>query len=178
MQVQLHHFKDNIMNIIQAFKRKINPFDNTFKVTGKLLIEHFNEKNELIDTRKIKNLVVTSGRALIANRLGPSALAAIGWMAVGTSSTAPSAAQTNVTAIAGTKVALDSTTIVTTTVTNDSVRYIATFGPGVSTAALVEAGLFNNAALATGDMLARTTFSVINKAAGDTVILTWTVTIA
>ena len=53
--------------------------------------------------------------------------------------------------------------------------YIATFPPGTGTGALVEAGLFN--AAAAGTLLCRTIYSVINKAAGDSLTVTWTITI-
>jgi len=50
-----------------------------------------------------------------------------------------------------------------------------TFGAGVGTGAVTEAGIFN--ASSAGTMLCRTTFSVINKAAADTLGITWTVTV-
>jgi hypothetical protein len=47
---------------------------------------------------------------------------------------------------------------------------VATFGPGVDTGAITEAGLFS--ASSSGTMFARQVFSVVNKGAGDTFILT------
>lgn len=60
--------------------------------------------------------------------------------------------------------------------TKESAQYVATFGPGVGTAAITEAGIFN--AASAGTMLARTAFPVINKGALDTLTLTWKVTVA
>jgi hypothetical protein len=54
--------------------------------------------------------------------------------------------------------------------------YSASFGAGVGTGALTEAGIFN--ASSAGTLLCRTVFSVINKAANDTMSITWTVTLA
>jgi hypothetical protein len=73
------------------------------------------------------------------------------------------------------RVGLDSSTSVTTNVTNDAVQYVATFGPGSGTGAVTEAGVFN--AATSGTMLCRTVFPVINKGALDTLVITWKVTI-
>lgn len=121
-----------------------------------------------------ENLVVNTGLAHIAGRLydSPTAMSHI---AVGTGTTAAAAADSAL----GTEVArvgLDSATNVTTNVTNDTIQYIATFAPGTGTAALTEAGIFNDPT--TGTMLARTVFPVINKGAGDTLTITWKVTVA
>jgi hypothetical protein len=93
-------------------------------------------------------------------------------MAVGTTNTAPSGAQTTLVAEAA-RVALASSTITTTNITNDSLTYAASFPAGTGTGALVEAGLFN--AGAAGTMLARVIYDVINKGALDSMTVTWTV---
>ena len=69
------------------------------------------------------------------------------------------------------RVALDSTTRATNTIT-----YVATFPAGTGTGAITEAGILN--AGATGNMLCRTVFGVVTKASGDTVVITWNVTVA
>jgi hypothetical protein len=74
------------------------------------------------------------------------------------------------------RVALTSTTQVTTTTTNDAIQYVATFNPGTATAAITEAAILN--AASAGTMLARTVFSVINKGANDTLTITWKITLA
>jgi hypothetical protein len=51
----------------------------------------------------------------------------------------------------------------------------ATFGPGVNTGAITEAGLFS--ASSGGTMFARKVFGVYTKEAGDTVVFTWQITI-
>jgi hypothetical protein len=68
-------------------------------------------------------------------------------------------------------VALDSTGV-----SNNIVTYTATFPAGTGTGALTEAGVFNDSSA--GDMLCRTTFSVVNKAAADSMIITWAITIS
>lgn len=121
------------------------------------------------------NLVVDAGLAYIASRMKDTSSAVMSHMAVGTGTTAAADAQTTLISESA-RVALTSTTIVTTSVANDSVQYVATFNPGTGTAALTEAGLFND--VTTGAMLARTVFPVINKGDLDTLTITWKVTVA
>ena len=54
--------------------------------------------------------------------------------------------------------------------------YVASFEAGDATGAVTEAGLFN--AVTGGDMLCRTVFAVVNKAADDTMTVTWTITVS
>lgn len=133
------------------------------------------DENGNIKQQGSKNLVVNPGLAFIVSRMIGTSAAVMSHMAIGTGTTAAAAAQTALVK-ESTRVALTSSTTVTTTVTNDSAQYVATFGPGVGTAAITEAGIFN--AASAGTMLARTVFPVINKGALDTLALTWKVTVA
>jgi len=127
--------------------------------------------------REDHNLVVTAGLGLITSRLIDASAAVVGWMEVGTSSTAAAASQTAlIAAVGSSRTALTGSTQVTTTLTNDTNQYVTTFVAGTGTGALVEAGLFN--ASSTGTMLARTVFSVINKGALDSLTVTWKVKFA
>ena len=92
-------------------------------------------------------------------------------MGLGTSSTAATLAQTALVTAVGVRVALTSTTV-----TTSSVAYACTFGAGVATGAITEAGIFS--ALTAGTMLCRTVFSVINKGAADTLTITWTIAVS
>lgn len=121
------------------------------------------------------NLVVGTGLAYIASRMRDATTAVMSHMAVGSGTTAAAAADTSLGTELG-RVALTSTTIVTTSVTNDAVQYIATFGPGTGTGAVTESGIFN--AASSGTMLCRTVFAVINKGALDTLTITWKITVA
>lgn len=134
------------------------------------------DENGNIKQQDEHNLVVNTGLAYIASRIKDATAGTMTHMGVGTGTTAAAAADTALGGALGARVGLDSTTIVTTTATNDSVQYIATFGAGVSTGAITEAGIFN--ALTGGTMLCRTVFAVINKGALDTLVITWKVTVA
>ncbi|MDQ3730311.1 MAG: hypothetical protein M3355_12070 [Actinomycetota bacterium] len=52
---------------------------------------------------------------------------------------------------------------------------VGDWAAGDATAAITEAGVFN--AATAGSMYSRATFAVINKAAGDTLQITWTYTL-
>jgi hypothetical protein len=56
------------------------------------------------------------------------------------------------------------------------VTYVATFPAGTGTGAVTEAGIFN--ASSSGTMLCRTVFPVVNKQSGDSMTITWTVTVS
>lgn len=121
------------------------------------------------------NLVVNTGLAYIASRMKDATSGVMTHMAVGAGTVAAAAANTALGSELG-RVTLDSTTIVTTSATNDSVQYVATFPAGTGTGAVTEAGVFN--ASSSGTMLCRTVFPVINKGALDTLTITWKVTVA
>ena len=145
------------------------------KATGNLELVLTDALGNIKEKRNEKNLVVTTGKGFIAARMGSAASAIMSHMAIGTSATVESAAQTALITQAGI-VALTSTSLITTTVSLDTVQYVATFGAGTGTGAIVEAGLFN--AASAGTMLSRTVFSVINKGASDVLTITWKVTIS
>jgi len=142
-------------------------------VQFQLLDEHGNLKEQ-----QSTNLVVNTGLRFIAESMlktTTNSPARMTHMAVGsgTNNADPAnAALQNQLA----RVDLDSSTSVTTNTTNDAVQYVATFGAGVGTGAVTEAGIFNDPTA--GTMLCRTVFPVINKGELDTLVITWKVTIA
>lgn len=143
---------------------------DSVKVKGNLIILVKDESGELKEKREVDNLVVTLGKNHIANRLTSNANVIMSHMAVGDSNTSVVVTQTGLGSELA-RVALDSTTLANATVT-----YTATYGAGVGTGSLTEAGIFN--AASSGIMLCRTNFNAVNKAAGDTIVITWNVTIS
>jgi hypothetical protein len=146
------------------------------KASGFLNLKLLDQFGNVIEDRDHTNLVVNTGLGYITSRMKDATTTAMTHMGVGTSTTAAAAAQTGLLAEIGTRATLDSTTVVTTTATNDSIQYVATFGQGISTGAITEAGLFN--ASSSGTMLCRTVFSVINKGANDSLAITWKISLA
>lgn len=137
---------------------------------GELNIVLRNQDGVIKETRNIPNLVVTVGKNYIASRMVGTASTVMGWMALGTGVTAPIVGDTTLETEAG-RVAVSSFTASTNTVTAT-----ATFGAGTATGAITEAGILNAASV--GTMLCRTTFSVVNKGAGDSLAVSWTVTVS
>ena len=144
--------------------------ESNVKATGSLKIQVIDSQGNLKEERNIDNLVVTTGKNYIASRMVGTSSTVMSHMAVGTDDTSPAAGDTALIAEAG-RVALSSFTAST-----NSVTATATFPAGTGTGALVEAGILN--ASSGGTMLCRTTFSVVNKAAGDSVAITWTITVS
>jgi hypothetical protein len=146
-------------------------FNDAIKMTGNLKLVLTDENGNIKQEEEVKNLVVTAGKGFIASRMKDATATAMTHMEVGTSSTAAAVGDTAlVAAVASSRVTLTSTTV-----TTNSVAYVASFPAGTGTGALTEAGLFN--ASSAGTMLCRTVFSVINKGAADTLGITWTVTV-
>lgn len=139
------------------------------KATGRLNIQVIGPDGTIKEEQTVDNLVVTAGLNFIASRIRDASANVMSHMAVG-SGTAPAAAANTALGTELGRVALTSTTV-----TNNQVAFVATFGAGVGTGAVTEAGLFN--ASTSGTMLCRTVFSVVNKEAADTMSITWTVTI-
>jgi len=144
------------------------------RMRGEVDIVVFNPDGSVKESRKIHNLVVNVGLAHIVSRMVGTAQAVMSHMGLGAGTTAAAAGDTALGSPLGSRVALTSTTISGTN--NEQVIYVASFGPGVGTGAVTEAGTFN--ALTSGTMLCRTVFSVVNKAAGDTMQVTWTITLS
>lgn len=140
------------------------------KASGTLQIVLRDKDGKVKDQRTVKNLVVDTGLAYIADRMADAAETAMSHMAVGTGSTAAAAGDTALGTEAG-RVSLTSTTQ-----TNEDVVYVATFSAGTATGALTEAGILN--AASGGTLLCRTVFSTVNKGASDSLQITWTVSMA
>lgn len=129
------------------------------------------EKRMIKDHRTFPNTVTTFGDKLVANRLSAATLAAPTHMAIGTGTGGTSAFNSLATELD--RNALTSTTQGTTTNDND-VIYVGDWAAGDGTGAITEAGVFN-AASGPG-MMVYSSFSAVNKAAGDTLQINWTVT--
>ena len=145
-------------------------FTESVSLKGNLEVILLDQNGNQKDYRKIENVVVAVGKQIIAARLVGNTIAVPSHMAVGTDATAAATGQTALGGELG-RVVLDSTTRVSNVLT-----YVATFPAGTGTGALTEAAILN--ASSTGNMLCRTTFSVVNKAVGDSIVITWNVTVA
>ena len=146
-------------------------FNDNLKLSGQLNIVLRDKNGNVKEERTEKNLVVTSGLGYIASRMKDASATAMSHMALGSGTTNALAAQTDLITLLGSREALDSTTV-----TTNSVAYVASFEATDATGAVTEAGIFN--ASTGGTMLCRVKFDVVNKAADDTMTVTWTITVS
>jgi hypothetical protein len=129
----------------------------------------YDENGNLKDERTIHNTVTAAGKAGIADQvLASPSLSKMGWMAVGTGSPASTLLGAEIA-----RVAFDSKNRSTNVVT-----VVATFPAGTGTGALTEAGTFDVVTANTVNMWMSASFSVINKGALDSLVITWTLTIS
>ncbi len=118
------------------------------------------------DRRFIHNTVTTNGKYGVADQilLSPT-LNKPTYMAIGTGTPAANALGTE----------LDRNALTSKTRSNAVVTFVADWAAGDGTGAITEAGVFD--AVSTGNMWMSSSFSVINKGAGDTLQITWTLTV-
>lgn len=136
---------------------------------GKVLITLLDEHGKVKEEKEFKNLVVTTGLTLTASRLLSNTDDVPSHMAIGSGST-PAAAVDTALETEVTRVALTSAANVANVIT-----FVGTYGAGVGTGVITEAGIFNAASV--GTLLNRVTFGSVNKGALDTMLITWTLTI-
>jgi hypothetical protein len=153
--------------------KSIVPLGNAL-VTGRVHIVLRGPDGEVKDEEKVNNLVVTVGRYHITDQMADQGEAAMSHMAIGTGTTAAAAGDTAL------ENELDRNALTSVTQGSDTdankVTYIGDWAAGDGTGAITEAGIFNSASA--GIMLCRTVFAVKNKGAGDTLTLTWVLTIS
>jgi len=174
----------------------IPKFQNIIECGGTLQIAHFGPDGKLIEERMYSNIVTTIGKAWIAARMKTTSIPVeMGFMAVGGNATVGSN-PTKTTPVIGdqalstggspalSELARVALTVSGGTVSGAVVTYAASFGAGTGTGALIEAGIFNVASgpvqgsgTTASAMLCKTSYDVVNKAANDSIAITWTVTI-
>ena len=107
------------------------------KLTGRLLIQKFNVNKELVYSTEVPNLIVTAGKEFVASRIVGATLDAMGYMAIGDDASTSALSQTTLV----NELARVATTSATASGVN--VTFTGTFGAGVGTGSIVEAGIFN-----------------------------------
>jgi len=138
--------------------------NDDLKLTGAVSIALNNEV-----VHETKNVVVTAGKSWVADRMN-DANTVMTHMAIGTGTNTAVVGDTTL------QTELDRNALTSTTVTDNAVAYVGTWAAADGTGAITEAGIFD--ASSSGDMLARTDFSVVNKGAADSMTVTWTITVS
>lgn len=146
------------------------------KLNGSVNVKLIGKDGKVKQEHTKHNLIVTVGKTYLAAWLAAATQSTefMSYIALGTGSTAPASGDTAL----QTELSGGGYSRVQGTLTNSANVWQnqATFNPGNGTGAITEAGLFS--ASTSGTMFARQTFSAYNKAAGDTLIVTWTVTLS
>lgn len=143
-------------------------------LTGHWRIKKYNEQGVLTEEKRGKNVITENGLEFLASFLNSAATAAstftMRYIAIGTDATAEAASNTAL----GTELARASGTV---SYTSGSIYEVtASFAAGTGTGAIVEYGLFSSSTA--GTMLSRDTESVVNKGAGDTLVVTTEITLS
>ena len=141
------------------------------KATGKVSIKLYGPDGKLKQSEESANTVVTAGKNYLAAWLDDSSQSTpfMSYIAIGTGTTAPTVGDTALqTEVVRKQGVLSSATNVW--------QNTVTFGNGEGSGAITETGLFSEASA--GTMFARKTFSAINKASADNLVITWQVTFA
>jgi hypothetical protein len=147
-------------------------FNDSIILKGELIISLDNKP-----VKRVRNLIVTTGKAWVASRMQGVADGVMTHMAIGTSTTAALVSDTTMGNEAA-RVAIDVSggvvvgRIITLTAT------IPADVPNITdpdTTPVTEAGLFDSASA--GIMLAHTVFPVINKGEFQTMSISWAITI-
>lgn len=140
--------------------------NDNIKMTGVLSII-LNGKTE--EEKIVNNMVVKVGKEFVASRIIGTSEPVMSHMAIGTNNTATVALDSALKAEVG-RVALTSTIL-----SERTMVYTALFEPGVGTGAIKEAGIFNDST--EGIMFSRAAFSTVNKAAEDSLTISWAITV-
>lgn len=137
---------------------------------GRIKFDLYDSSGKLKESREINNVVVTVGKNFLANWLTAATQADyfMRYIGLGTGTTAASASDTAL------ETELTTRSAGTLSSTTNVWQNQATFGPGVNTGAITEAGIFSDSS--GGTLFARQVFGVITKNAGDSLQVTWQVT--
>jgi hypothetical protein len=133
----------------------------------------------VIERREGRNTVVTSGKALLANRAYSDTPAVYQYMQLGTGTTAASSAQTNlVTPLASATLTARQTAETIAMSGTRTAKWEHTWtAQEFSAAGVSEVGMFNALTTSSVNMMARFVFTTVNKTQADTLKITWTLKI-
>lgn len=152
----------------------MNQMNDVIKLSGSVSVKLIGPDGQVKQQHTDHNLVVTVGKSYLAAWLAAASQSGefMTFVGLGTNSSGPVSGDTALGAefSGGGYSRSDGTLSSASNVWTNT----ATFSPGNGTGAITEAGLFS--ASTSGTMFARQVFSVYNKAAGDTMVIVWSVT--
>lgn len=174
----------------------MNNFHSQIKIVGQVDLKLYDEYNQLIEHRSVKNTITNDGMLSMLRRyVGVDTGSSFSptYIGIGIGTTTPSVSDTTLVTEVGTRVSLvtgagtrpqiayngvvadfTSTPTGSYAVKSNQISWQATIPAGNGTGAITEAGIFS--ATTGGSMFARTTFNSLTKAAGSTLYISWTIT--
>jgi hypothetical protein len=159
------HDKTKATDNIQVKKNAVDVNSRSQKWNVHIVLR--DKLGRIKDERRIHNTVTTPGKNGIADQiLASPSLGKPTHMAVGTGTPSGTALGTE----------LDRNALTSKTRSNAVVTFVGDWAAGDGTGAITEAGVFD--ASSSGNMWCSQTFSVVNKAAADTLSISWTLTIS
>lgn len=143
---------------------------DSLKLKGRLSVTLTAADGSVKEQREFDNLIVNVGKNYLASAVLSSASTPFTHMAVGTGTTAAAVTDTTL------QTELARLAFTTSSRTDNVVSISTTFGAGVGTGALTEAGILS--ASSGGNLLSRVVYAVVNKGATDTLQINWTITLS
>ncbi len=140
------------------------------EVVGHVKLVLYDALGNVKQIEEVDNLITTAGRNAIIERLDSSpGTSQPTHMAVGTGTNAAAAGDTTL------QTEVDRNALTSNTSSTNVLTMVGDWAAGDATAAITEEGVLNNSS--GGTLYARSVFSVINKAASDTLQITHTFTL-
>lgn len=154
---------------------RFSKMQECIQLRGSLKILLQDLEGNILDSREIKNLIVTQGRSWVLGQLetvNQQTAQAINYVAIGSVTTAPVSTDT---ALGGevTRIAVGTWVTSTLTVAPPSWQAQVSFATNQANTTLAEVGLFNSSA--GGTMLGHATFASFVKATSNTLNISYTV---
>jgi len=150
--------------------------EDTIKLRGSIELQLMDLSGNIVETRKQHNVVVTAGRSWVLQQICSSNIVtsqSISQLAVGTgTSNAPATSDSSLQSET-TRVAIGTFSTAGLTANPPSWQAQASFATNQANTTLGEVGLFNSSAA--GTLLARATFSTVNKTTSNTLSISYTI---
>lgn len=150
---------------------------DVIRLRGSLRLALWDLDGNLVAERIVENTLVTQGRSWVLGQLqtvNQVTSQAIGWLAIGTSSTAPATGDTTLGSEV-TRIAIGTWITSTLTANPPSWQAQASFATNVANTTLAEVGLFNVSGANSITMLGHATFVSMSKTTSNTLTISYTV---
>lgn len=144
-------------------------FNDGGKLKGRVGIKLIDESGNIKHEQDVNNLVVNNGLNFILEAMNGDTSDIMDFIAIG-SGTSSAAAGDTALQTEVTRVQMSSRSIA-----SNVISFSASYGAGVGTATISEAGIFD--AASAGDMLCRVQFGSIVKEAADSLVINWDLTL-